>query len=118
LKDESYICHIIIPSKNHQKSKRFYEKAFDWKVEPQPGTTSLDVLPTSGKGISAELNLEESTIVPSIYTVNIEATLKRIEKLGGTILKNKTPIGKQGEHGYFALFKDPNGNKMCLYSKK
>jgi hypothetical protein len=27
------------------------------------------------------------------------------------VLKNKTPIGEQGEHGYFALFKDPQKSR-------
>jgi hypothetical protein len=34
----------------------------------------------SGKGISAELNLEEDTIVHCIYTIDIKASLKKIEK--------------------------------------
>lgn len=117
MKDESYICHIIVPSQDQQKSREFYERVFGWKVRPQPGTTSLDVLPPSGKGISAELNLEESTVVPSIYTSDIDAVLGRIRKSGGTILKSKTPIGEQSKQGHFALFEDPSGNRMCLYSE-
>ena len=87
-------------------------------MEPQPGTSSLDILPPSGKGISAELNNEENAVVPSIFTSDMEAVLKRVRNFGGKVLKDKTPIGEQAEHGYFALFKDPNGNKMCLYSEK
>jgi hypothetical protein len=33
------------------------------------------------------------------------------------VLKNKTPIGEQGEHGYFALFKDLMGIS-CAYTQK
>lgn len=110
MKNESYICHVVIPLRDYQKSKRFYETVFGWEVALQPGTTSLDILPPSGKGISAELNPEENTIVPCIYTTDIKASLKKIE--------NKTSIGEQGQHGYFALFEDPNGNKLCLYSEK
>jgi len=118
MNDDSYICHIIIPSKNYQKSKVFFERVFGWKIEKQPETTSLDILPPSGKGVSAELNSKEAIVVPSIHTPNIEAKLKLIEKFGGKKLKGKTPIGKNAEHGFFALFLDPNGNKMCLYSKR
>lgn len=118
MNDESYICHIIIPSKHFQTAKNFYEKVFGWKVEQQPGTTSLDVLPPSGKGISAELNSEEQVVVPSISTSNIAAKLRLIEQFGGKILKNKTPIGKEAEYGHFAIFEDPDGNKMCLYSEE
>jgi len=115
--DENYICHIIIPSKNYQRSKFFFEKVFGWKIIPQPGTSSLDVLPPSGKGPSAELNSEVEVVVPSIRTSDIEAKIKTIERFGGRKLKDKTPIDKDGEHGYFALFEDPQGNMMCLYSE-
>jgi len=116
--DENYFCHIIIPSKNYQKSKIFFEKVFGWKVEKQPGTSSFDVLPPSRKGPGAELNSEVEVIVPSIKTSNIEAKLKLIEKFGGKKVKDKTPVDKDAEHGYYALFEDPQGNRMCLYSEK
>lgn len=117
MKDESYICHIVLPSKDLQKSSRFYREVFGWKVEPQPRTTSFDILSPSGKGISAELNLEEEVVVPSIHTSNIKSTLERIKQCGGKILKYETAIGNEGEYGYFALFEDPDGSKMCLYSE-
>ena len=116
--DRNYICHIIIPSKNYQKSKIFFQNVFGWKVEEQPGTSALDVLPASGKGPSAELNSEVEVIIPSILTSDIDAKLELIEKFGGKRLKVRTPIGKEGEHGYYALFEDPHGNVMCLYSEK
>ncbi|MBS7632717.1 hypothetical protein KEJ15_03730 [Candidatus Bathyarchaeota archaeon] len=114
---EAYICHVIIPLRDRLKSKDFYQKVFGWVVEERPGTFILDLLPPSGKGISAELNPEEKAIIPSIYTTDIEAKLKLIVELGGKILKDKTPIDEKAEFGYYALFMDPNGNKMCLYSK-
>lgn len=116
--DDCYICHIVIPSKNSERSRVFFERVFGWKVEKQKGTASLDILPPSGKGISAELNPKETVVVPSIFTSNINEKLSNIEKYGGKRLKGRTPIGKKAEQGYFALFEDPDGNKMCLYSEK
>jgi len=51
--EENYFCHIIIPSKNDQKPKFFFEKVFGWKVEKRPKTSSWDILPPSRKGPSA-----------------------------------------------------------------
>jgi len=116
--DENYFCHIIIPSKDYQKSRAFFERVFGWKVEEAPGGGYLDVLPPSGKGPSAELNSEERVIVPSIKTTDIETKLRLIEEFGGKKLKDKTPVDKHAEHGYYALFEDPQGNRMCLYSQK
>lgn len=118
MNDGNYICHIIIPSRNYERSKIFFEKVFGWKVQERPGTTSLDVLPHSGRGPSAELNSEEEAIVPSIYASDIKAKLKLIENSGGKILKDKTSMGKEAKYGYYATFEDPEGNKICLYSEK
>lgn len=99
------------------KVEGLLSNVFGWSVEERSGTFILDLLPSSGKGISAELNPEEEVIVPSIYTTNIEAKPELIVKLGGKILKRKTPIIEKAEFGYYALFEDNSGNKLCLYSK-
>ena len=116
MKGESFFCHLVIPAANLEKSKLFYRKVFGWIVEKQEGTSSWDVMPRSRKGPSAELNLEEKTLTPAIHTTDIKVALKLIERYGGKTLKGKTAIGENLENGYFALFEDPGGNKMCLYS--
>jgi len=118
LVDDSYFCHIVIPCRDYEKTGTFFEKVFGWKVEPQAGTGFMDVLPPSGKGPSAELNCEERVVVPTICVGEIDAKLALVQKLGGKKLKGKTPIGEKGEFGYYALFEDPVGNKMCLYGEK
>ncbi|MEX2721699.1 MAG: VOC family protein [Candidatus Wukongarchaeota archaeon] len=116
--EENYFYHLVIPSKNYEKSKIFFEKVFGWKVQEVPRTSFLDVLPPSNKGSSAELNSEAEIVVPSIYMPNIEEKLKLIEEFGGKKLQDKTPIGKDAKYGYYTMFEDPQGNKMCLYSEK
>ncbi len=117
MNEESYICHLVIPSRNYDASRKFYESVFGWRTQQQPGTTSIDILPPSEMGISAELNSEEDSIVPSIHVVDIDRTLELVEKHGGKKLGEKTPIGESGEYGHFALFEDPHGNRMVLYSE-
>lgn len=114
--DVNYFCHIVIPSKDHEKSKAFFEKVFRWKVQEVPGTSSLDVIPPE-KGPSAELNSEVDVVVPAIHTHDIEAKLELIEECGGEKLRDKTPVGRDAEYGYYALFEDPSGNRMALYSQ-
>jgi predicted enzyme related to lactoylglutathione lyase len=74
------------------------------------------VLPPSGKGVSVELNRKEEVVVPSIFVSDMERRLELITRFGGKILKEKTRVGAKPELGYFALFRDPHGNKMCLFS--
>lgn len=90
---------------------------FGWVVQEAPEAGVMDVLPPSGKGISAELNSEEEVIVPAIHTYDIEAKFKLIELCGGKILKGKSPIGADAQHGFYALFEDPHGNRMALFEE-
>ncbi len=115
--EDSYISHVIIPSKNYRASKKFYEEVFGWKVTKRKGTDSLDALPQSGRGINAQLSSQEEVVVPAIHTSNIEVKLGLIERYGGRRLIGKTPIGKHGEGGFFALFRDAQGSKLYLYSE-
>ena len=116
--EEDYFCHILIPSQDLDASKRFYEGVFGWRVTEPPDTGSLDVLPRSCKGVSAELNRYIDVPMPSVRTFDIEGRLALVEEFGGRKLVGKTPISKNAEHGHYALFEDPQGNKLCLYSNK
>jgi predicted enzyme related to lactoylglutathione lyase len=116
--DESYFCHIVIPSKDLGRSKIFYEKVFGWRVQEAPIPGTMDVLPPSGKGPSAELNLEEEAVVPAIYTLKMGEKIRLVEEHGGRMLRGRIPIGKDAEFGYYSLFEDPHGNRMALYSRE
>ena len=44
---------------------------------------------------------------------DLSGFLAKVPEAGGTIIKEKTSIG---EHGYFAMFKDTEGNIQALHS--
>ena len=48
-----------------------------------------------------------------IDSEDIEADLKKIETMGGKKLLGKTEIPGRG---WYALFADPTGNRMALYT--
>ncbi|MBI2932777.1 MAG: hypothetical protein HYY16_14105 [Planctomycetes bacterium] len=57
-------------------------------------------------------------IKEGLKVADIPATLAQVEKAGGRTLKTRTPVieGSQ-EYGFFALFADPNGNRLGLWSR-
>lgn len=116
--DENYLCQIVIPSIDYRKSRIFFERAFGWNVQESPVPGVLDVLPPYGKGPSAELNSDEEAIVPVILTKHIERKLKVIKEHGGRILKGKTPVDINTQHGFYAIFEDPHGNRTALYQEE
>jgi predicted enzyme related to lactoylglutathione lyase len=51
-------------------------------------------------------------VIPYISTPDIEATLAKVEELGGKILQPETEIPGIG---WFAFFADPTGNRVGLF---
>lgn len=119
-------CFFEIPATDFHKTKLFYEKVFDWKVEVQgnDGAMALttaadkDYNPTEVGGINGGFYKRKSTDDhPSVgvETESIDDTLKAIERAGGKVVTPKHAIG---EWGFMADFSDPDGNVMALWEKQ
>ncbi len=117
------IVHIEFPAADPGAAAKFYADAFDWQlqVDPSfdyhmfsaeggPGGGFVKVGATAGPG-----TVDYKTGEPLIYiqTDDIEASLAKIESLGGKTLLPKTEIPQVG---WWALFADPTGNRVGLYT--
>jgi predicted enzyme related to lactoylglutathione lyase len=78
-----------------------------------------------GKGSAGSLVGHSDQYKPSMDGVLIYLTtqtddlsdeLKRVEKAGGKIIQQKTMIAEG--YGYMAIFKDTEGNRIALHSRK
>lgn len=61
----------------------------------------------------ADENNPAGTIVPYVTADDIEASLEKIGSNGGSTVVPKTEIPG---FGHFAVFSDPTGNRIGLYS--
>jgi predicted enzyme related to lactoylglutathione lyase len=115
----SPFCHIVIPAPDLEKAKSFYEQIFGWRVEAhKPGAKywffeSGNV----GGGFDANSIPVARSVVLVMRVDDMQATLRRIVELGGTIKQDRSRIG-EASPGYDAYFLDPNGNEMGLYSER
>lgn len=114
------ITHIEIPAPNFTAAVEFYTEVFNWEVELV--TVDLYAFFRIGKtgaggGLDASLMPAPEKTGPQLVidTYDITAMLLKIEKHGGEIIQDKTEIS--GGHGYYAVFKDPNGNYLQLHSR-
>ena len=114
-----------IPVTDMERAKRFYESVFDisisvhdlggfimgWFPESQQGGTS-------GSLVKNEMYQPSETHGALVYfsSLDIEQELERVERAGGAVLKWKTEIG--GGHGFMALIRDSEGNRIALHSQK
>ena len=110
------IVHIEIPVDNLETGSKFYADLFGWKVEniPEMDYTTFE----AGEGPGGGFNKLSDEITPGdvmvyVSTDDIEASLAKIESLGGKTVVPKTEIPQVG---WFAWFTDPTGNTMALYT--
>ncbi len=119
------IVHLEFPAQDLQAAEKFYAAAFGWKFEAdamynylmfqaeggpgggfvKPGETAV--------GSSGHINYKPDSILVYIGTDDIDATLAKIGSLGGKTLLPKTEIPHVG---WFAVFTDPTGNRVALFT--
>jgi uncharacterized protein len=110
------VVHIEIPAANISSAAQFYENLFGWKMEHAPEFDYTMWSDGGGYGGGFNKLSEENPagqVLVYIDSDDIDADLKQVEKLGGSIVTPKTDIPGTG---WFALFKDPTGNTLALYT--
>lgn len=117
------VVHFEIPYADGEKAREFYRAAFGWTMTEPPrmsyalaatGPTD-DSGPTEPGFINGGLLRRESPNDSPIVVIevdDIDASLAKIEELGGTTVLAKQPVG---EIGHAAYFKDVDGNIMGLW---
>lgn len=112
------VVHIEIPAGDVPGAAKFYETLFGWKMEH---AAEFDyTMWSDGGGYGGGFNKvsEENPVgqvLVYIHSDDIEADLKQVEQLGGSVVHPKTEIPGTG---WFGLFKDPTGNTLALYTSK
>lgn len=110
------IVHIELSANNLASAAQFYKELFGWQVQSQPELNYATWDPGEGPGGGFNptgTNTTPGTVTVYVGTDDIEATLNRIEELGGSTVYPKTEIPNMG---WFAMFKDPTGNVLGLYT--
>ena len=115
----STIVHFDIPAEDINRAKNFYEKLFDWKIEPVPGPMEYFNISTKDEegndSIGGGMGMRgqpEQKITNFIGVDSIDEYIKKVEDLGGKILMPKTTIPG---FGYLATFLDTEGNTLGLW---
>lgn len=120
------VIHFEIHAKNMDKMQKFYQKVFGWKIKdmgPKMGNyrmidTGKDSPKEKWPGIGGGMNPRQGKLpkkgepvnafVCTVSVKDINAILKKIKALGGSISYDKMEI--PGGVGTLAYCKDPEGN--------
>jgi predicted enzyme related to lactoylglutathione lyase len=109
------ICHIEIPAPDLAKAMTFYATVFGWETQAFSGGYAIFRDGVTGGGLDKGMPVGAGGAVPVIACEDIPEKMAEIEAAGGAEVQGKTEIG--GGMGYYAYFRDPNGNRMGIWSK-
>ena len=107
--------HVELPTQDGAAMRKFYGDIFGWEFShmdsPEYWSFATDGL---GGGLS-EVNdqVKPGDVLLYIGSEDIEADLKAIQATGGQVVMPKTEIPTIG---WMAMFSDPTGNVLGLYS--
>ena len=113
------VVHIELKVSDAEKSRHWYEKVFGWKTQYDPNlkytTFSFgdDGYPVGG-GLNADANAPTGTIA-YFATDSVANSLAKAKAEGAEVVVDATPIPNMG---MFAIFKDPDGNMLGLFSSE
>jgi predicted enzyme related to lactoylglutathione lyase len=125
--EQNVIGWVEIPVTDMDRAKGFYEAVFAFEIQVHPmGELIMGWFPfEQGKeGASGSLVKHGDFYRPSdthgsvVYfsSTDVQNELDRVEAAGGSIIQPKTLISE--EIGYMALFRDSEGNRIALHSRK
>jgi predicted enzyme related to lactoylglutathione lyase len=112
------IVHIEFPAANSAAAGSFYAELFGWRVRQRPELGGYAYFEADGGLGGGFPQVDGQMVTPGnvlvyVGTDDIEATLARAEQLGGSRVVPKTKIPPLG---WFAVFADPTGNRVALFT--
>jgi len=118
------VVHFELPADDVKRATTFYQKTFDWQVQPIPEMeyTMLGTAPSDAQGTPKEPGAINGGMgqrgpvlkapVVTLAVASIDAAAKLIVKHGGRMVRGKEAIGPMGFTAYFA---DTEGNVVGLF---
>ena len=110
------VVHFDISGNDPQKLIPFYEQIFQWKFSKWEGPMEywlIETGPEDQAGINGGLGVRQGDdrVVNTIGVRDIDSILDQVKAKGGNVITEKGPIPGVG---WFAQFKDPEGNVFGL----
>lgn len=116
------IVHIDIPATDPKATSAFYGQVFGWEIMTPPGYDDYPMFravggpgggfTTAGSGFQA-MTYNVGEVLIYLASQDIDADLRRVEAHGGQVVLPKSEIPNVG---WWAVFKDPSGNKIGLFT--
>lgn len=108
--------HVEIPATKSADAAKFYKELFGWEIQHDEAMdyTMFDTGDLGGGfSLVGQNGTKPGDVLLYLDSEDIDADLKAIAAAGGEVVMPKSEIPTIG---WFAVFKDPTGNAMALYT--
>lgn len=105
--------HFEIVSDDAERTKKFYEDVFDWKIEKWKGPIDYWLITTGSEdetGIDGAFGMRQNSDDSTVNTIDVpdlDVFIDKVTENGGTIVRPKTAVPGVG---WMAYFRDTEGN--------
>src|SRR5262245_49553034 len=112
--------HVELMTTDVAKSKEFYGKLFDWKLEDMPmGDLSYTMI-NVGSGTDKKMLKNPIPNAPSSWLAyiavdDVRKSTEKARSLGAKVMKD---ITKVPDMGWFSILTDPTGAMIALWQSK
>lgn len=118
-KAASGIVWFEIPADKPERAREFYARLFGWRIKPFPGMADYQHIDTGGADASPDGGMMKRmhpghTITTYISVPSVSRFMARIQRLGGSICRPKTPVPGMG---YFAICEDTEKNTFAIWER-
>ena len=115
MKETGKINYVELPSRDIKATKKFFSSVFGWAfVDYGSEYTAFDNAGLDGGFFKSDMvaSTDKGSALVILYSRELEATLDKVEKSGGTIVKPifSFPGGRRFH------FIDPTGNEYAVWS--
>lgn len=117
-KTSASIVWFEVPADDLDRARRFYKAMFGWKFAKLPAAIhDYWHIDTGGPDASPDGGMmprmhPQQPITNYVSVPSVTKAAAKVEKLGGTVCKPKTPVPGMG---YFAICLDTEGNTFALW---
>jgi predicted enzyme related to lactoylglutathione lyase len=123
-KERCQQMHFDIPSDDIERSKKFYNDLFGWKIDKWPGSEHAAhdywmITTTDDKGNEAlrggmmkRQSAQQQGITNFFDVKSIQEYSAKVEQLGGKVVIPKSPVPGMG---YFAICTDTEDNGFAIW---
>ena len=113
--------HVELMSTDVNRSKEFYGKLFDWKMQDMPNpATGTYTLINVGEGTDGGMMKNPMPGAPSSWMAyvlvdDVKAATSKAKSLGANVMKDVNEVPNMG---WFSIITDPTGAMLGLWQAK